>query len=75
MSKTVKVRIGVGIDSEGNWSATGWSTDQTSSYDAEVTECVLDWQDDGAKVYWLEAELYVPVSEPEVVQPTVTEAN
>jgi hypothetical protein len=56
MSKTVKVRIAVSVDSKGDWSSAGWSG--SSSHDFHSYTC--DSLEPGENRYWLEAELEVP---------------
>jgi hypothetical protein len=59
MSKTVKVRIAVSVDCNGDWSSAGWSS--TDSTDSEnFHSYTIDSLEPGENRYWLEAELEVP---------------
>lgn len=56
MEKTVKVRIAVAVDPEGNWGCAGWKNadqDELHSYAVENLE-------NGEHRYWLDAELKIP---------------
>ena len=71
MTKTVKVKVAVCVDSKGNWSATGWSSAKNPP---EFHSCIReDAADDVIADYWLEAEL--PLPETPIICPTVTEAT
>ncbi len=68
MTKTVKVRIAVGVDAEGNWTGYGW---RDAPDDArETLNVCLDDINDGEIVYWLTAELPIP-TEPPTIEATV----
>lgn len=66
MSTTVKVRIAVAVDPDGDWNACGWS----SATDKTARDLATETVGEGEAVYWLEAELPVPATQ--VVQATVT---
>ena len=54
---TIKVRIAVVIDSEGTWSAAGWSGDQTDTMnEAEAIQEMTNY----VNFYWLTAEIEMP---------------
>lgn len=65
--KTVKVRIAVAVDPEGNWSSAGWSNGR----DGDKMGIACETVGTGEARYWLEAELAIPDSS--IVQATVTE--
>jgi len=69
--KTVKVKIAVSVDSNGDWSAAGWSGGTDPS---EFHSYTIDALEPGENGYWLEAELPVPEKIP-TIQATVTEAG
>jgi len=56
LSRTIKVRVAVSVDCNGDWSASGWSS--TSSEDFH--SYTIDALEPGENRYWLEAELDVP---------------
>ena len=60
--KTVEVRVAVGVDAVGNWSASGW----VGADDEDVRGIATESVSDGFQVYWLTATLPVP-AEIEVV--------
>ena len=74
MSKVVKLRIAAAVDSEGEWAATGWSSD-LRSYDDDAMGVVSDSLGDDPKYYWLEIELPIPEVVVETVQPVVISVN
>lgn len=59
MSKTVKVRIAVAVNAEGDWSACGWPNPSAAG---DMMGMALDSLDaDGAvSEFWITAELPVP---------------
>lgn len=65
--KTVRVRIAVAVDPAGEWNAVGWSRDELEEGPGLASEGVAE----GERVYWVEAELEVPV----VVQAESIEAD
>ena len=70
--KTVKVRIAVAVDTQGNWASSGWSEkgDQVdiNEYMADIArECVGE----GEALYWVEAE--IPMPEVQTIQGDVFE--
>ena len=58
--KTVKVRIAVAVDPDGNWNAYGWT-----DADGVAMELALEGVASGEARYWVTAELPVPPA-PEV---------
>jgi hypothetical protein len=58
MTKTVKVRIAVAVDPEGNWNSCGWSD---APSDKSMTDIAADMVGDGEAHFWLTAELPIPV--------------
>ena len=61
---TVKVRIAVQVDPEGNWDAGGDSANSSTDW-ADQSNA---WDLEGAKRYWVEAELPIPeAAAPEVI--------
>jgi hypothetical protein len=53
--KTVRVRIALVVNSEGEWAANGWESME------EFDESELDLGDEHAQaLYWIEAEIPVP---------------
>lgn len=68
--KTVKVRIAVAVDPEGDWDARGGSG--LFSQDRRVLRA-LAYQENTDAVYWLTAEL--PVPEAQEIAATVEEAK
>ena len=54
--KTVKVRIAVTVDSDGNWIACGWE----GVRDGDAMNTAIDCAREGASRYWIIAELPVP---------------
>ena len=69
--KTVKVRIALAINSEGDWTANGWA-------DMEDWEAAgIDLGDDLATAhYWIEVEVPVPAAwEPETLAGNAVEAE
>lgn len=65
--KTVKVKIAVAVDPDGDWNANGWSS---ADDDIMMMDLVVDTLKDGEARYWVEAEL--PVPETQSVQGQVT---
>jgi len=68
MNKTVKVRIAVCVDPQGDWSSSGWS----GATDEDMMENASGDTSMDAKQYFIEAE--IPIPEPEIVQGTVSPA-
>lgn len=67
--KTVKVRVAVAVDKDGDWSAAGSSANSgEESLSAALYQIALH---EGYRTYWLEADLALP--EPTVVVPSVRE--
>jgi hypothetical protein len=56
MSKTVKVRIAVSVDCNGDWSSAGWSSSSSEDFHSYTFDSLKP----GENRYWLEAELEVP---------------
>lgn len=68
MANTVKVRIAVAVDKNGEWSSYGGST----MTDADCREYMfLDTLEDGEQWFWLEADL--PIPEIQTIQAKVSE--
>lgn len=63
--KTVKVRIAVAVDPEGEWNSCGWS----KSDDKDCRSIAIEGVAPGEVLYWLEADL--PLPEEHVMTPTV----
>ena len=57
--KTVKLRIAVAIDYEGNWSAAGWS----GGTDKEKLECTIE-QGDSAELDSAHQEYFITIEVP-----------
>ena len=57
---TVRVRIPIVVDTEGNWAATAWSTEQAS--DAENVSNLLGWNvaKEPSGVHWITADIPLP---------------
>jgi hypothetical protein len=66
--KTVRVRIAVSVDADGNWNACGW----TKTSDANKMGLAIEPLSQGEQQYWLEADLTLPAAE--LVTPSVTSA-
>lgn len=62
---TVKVRIAVAVDADGDWNACGGS----GMDDGEAMDIAIDVVGNGEARYWLTAEL--PVPEPQEIEATV----
>lgn len=65
--KTVKVKIAVVVDTDGKWSAAGWSIEpdviQRLAYEIDAIDTaseVFDTEEDELAKYWITAELEVP---------------
>ena len=54
--KTVKVRAAVAVDSDGNWSVSGWK----GAEDETVMDIATEMVDPGETRFWLTAELPIP---------------
>jgi hypothetical protein len=64
--RTVRVRIAVAVDHTGAWSAGG--TSEYASDDKRNRECVyLEGLQEGEVFHWVEADVPVPVLQPETV--------
>lgn len=57
--RTVKVRVAVCVDREGDWAASGWPV-ETAAAGEEVMRVAGEGLLAGEARYWLEAELPVP---------------
>lgn len=68
MSKQVKVRIAVCVDSTGDWCSGGWRTTNEDDLIDTVREGVDNY---GHRLYWVEANLDIP-EYGETVQGTVS---
>jgi hypothetical protein len=64
--KTVKVRIALEIDPEGNWQASGCGGPGMVAMDWGDHMAAFDAMDDGAR-HWIEAEVPVPEAEPQTL--------
>ena len=62
--KTVKVRIAVAVDPDGNWNASGWRKPDGKPAEEEAMDIAIEAVEEGEARYWIEAELLLP--EPEV---------
>lgn len=64
--KTVKVRIAVVINTEGKWSAAGWSIEsdivQELAYDCDAMDTASEVfnDEDTLKKYWIAAKIEMP---------------
>lgn len=67
--RTVKVRVAVAVDSDGDWMAVGYR-DASEAHSADDARGEVG---DGASIYWLTAEL--PIPEAVEVQADVGEAE
>jgi hypothetical protein len=68
--KTVKVRIALEIDPEGDWQASSsniWGNDWEDG--------VSPWDEPGSKRYWIEAEVPVPEALHETISGKAVEAE
>ena len=57
--KTVRVRIAVAVDPNGEWNASGWNS-LTDKYDDVAMGIALEGVGEGEARYWIEAELPLP---------------
>ena len=62
--KTVKVRIAVAVDPDGDWNASGWLKPDGSPAAEEAMDIALGEVKESAARYWIEAEL--PLPEPNI---------
>lgn len=60
MANTVKVRIAVAMQPDGNWNAVGWR----NADDSQAEGAALSAVNDSARLVWVTAS--VPIPEPEV---------
>lgn len=56
--KTVKVKIAVVIDDEGNWTANGWNDGEKECMG--ICLDIIDIIDGDVQRFWVEAELPIP---------------
>jgi len=56
MMATVKVRIAVAVDPDGDWNSCGWKTGTNK----DAMSICVDTLGSGEARYWLEAELPIP---------------
>jgi hypothetical protein len=74
--KTVKVRVALVVATDGSWNAAGWSFADYSPASQDVIDTAFTscyGPEGGEAVYWLEAEVPVPVeAEPVTVQAVAT---
>lgn len=70
--KTVKVRIAVAVNADGNWNSSGWKKAKDSDA-MDLAQEGLQEISSCEKVYWVEAD--IPIPEPEIVQGKVTQAQ
>lgn len=75
MSRTVKVRIAVAVDPEGDWNAVAWSDKGVSASDGDMMDIACDTVLDGEARYWVEVELPVPDRTPVTLSGTVTRVD
>jgi hypothetical protein len=69
MSKTVKVRIAVAVDHEGNWYAIGHPSAGEDSEQTFADACAFGCLEEREAHYWITAEVPVPdadMPEPEI---------
>lgn len=70
--KTIKVRIALAVDRNGDWGATGWSTkSDAKQYEADTFCVAAENLETGEARYWIEAEVHVPDRVVGTVQATV----
>ncbi len=60
MLRTVRVRIAVAVDAEGNWHASGWSSDKGTPVEHEAMEIAASELRLHVGHYWVEARLPIP---------------
>ncbi len=65
-----KIRIAVAINSSGQWNCAGWSNAKNNDICDMALEGLQN-EDRMEKIYFVEAEIEVPSSEPTVVKGTV----
>lgn len=69
--KTLKVRIAVAIDFDGNWSASGWD----KGGDDQLMDIAAEGVDVGETRYWITAVLPIPeIQEVQKIEGEVTDA-
>lgn len=60
-AKTVRIRIAVAVDPQGNWNATGWKVRTGAPPENELMSTALEGLDSSEEAcFWVEAELPVP---------------
>jgi len=69
--KTVRVRIAVTVDPDGNWRSAGWKESGYGDDERDIRDCVEENADDMAKLYWIEADVPIP-EEPKLIVGEVT---
>lgn len=71
--KTVRVRIAVAVDETGDWSAAGWRmhpSRKAGKHDDELKEIALDRvQGKCVGFHWIEADIPIPETTTQVVEP------
>lgn len=68
---TVKIKIAVAVDPQGNWNASGWKVHGRQPEDREFLSCALEGLDSSEEsTFWVEVEL--PVPETQTVKGTST---
>jgi len=77
MSRTIKVRIAVAVDPDGNWNSYGCNKHSTSfdDYNKFAMELASEAVSEGEARFWIEAELPIPESvvvENVIVSPVVS---
>lgn len=69
---SVRVRIAVAVDPQGNWCASGWKVASEDAATREAMDVAVDAVEAGEARYWVEATLPIPVTR--TVQADTTEA-
>jgi hypothetical protein len=70
--KTIKVRIALAVDADGDWCANGWSTkSDPKRYEEDAFGCAVENIADGEARYWIEADVQVPEKITGTVKATV----
>jgi len=58
---TVRVRIAVAVDPQGNWNAAGWKVHGHQPEEREFLFCALEGLDSSEEsCFWVEADLPIP---------------
>lgn len=74
MPKTVKVRVALAVDPEGDWYAVGWSPPRGEPVsDREKMAAATEMVGEDEARYWLTAEVPVPTPEEKEIKASVEE--